>query len=60
VIIELRRTNQDVRIIAMSGTGPGSGELYLRVAQRLGADLTLSKPFAHRDFLEAVCLALET
>jgi CheY-like chemotaxis protein len=33
VIIELRRTNQDVRIIAMSGTGPGSGELYLRVAE---------------------------
>ena len=60
VIIELRRTNQDVRIIAMSGTGPGSGELYLRVAQRLGADLTLSKPFGNQEFLETVCLALET
>jgi DNA-binding response OmpR family regulator len=60
VIIELRRTNQEVRIIAMSGAGPGSGEVYLKAAQRLGADLTLSKPFGNQEFLEAVCLALET
>jgi len=60
VIMELRRKNQNVRIIAMSGAGPGSGEVYLRAAQRLGADLTLSKPFGNQEFLKAVCLALET
>jgi len=60
VIMELRRRNQDVRIIAMSGAGPASGEVYLRAAQRLGADLTLSKPFGNQEFLGAVCLALET
>ncbi len=60
VIMELRRKNQKARIIAMSGAGPGSGEVYLRAAQRLGADLTLSKPFGNQEFLEAVCLALET
>jgi DNA-binding response OmpR family regulator len=58
VIIELRRKNQNARIIAMSGAGPGSGEVYLRAAQGLGADLTLSKPFGNQEFLEAVCLAL--
>ena len=60
VIIDLRRKNQNMRIIAMSGAGPGSGEVYLKAAQRLGADLTLSKPFGNQEFLEAVCLALET
>jgi len=60
VIIDLRRTNKDVRIIAMSGAGPGSGEVYLMAAQRLGADLTLSKPFDNQEFLKTVCLALET
>jgi len=59
VIIDLRRKNQNMRIIAMSGAGPGSGEVYLKAAQRLGADLTLSKPFGNQEFLEAVCLALE-
>jgi len=60
VITDLRRKNQNVRIIAMSGAGPGSGAMYLKAAQRLGADLTLSKPFGNQEFLKAVCLALET
>ncbi len=60
VIIDLRRKNQNVRIIAMSGAGPGTGAMYLKAAQRLGADLTLSKPFGNQEFLKAVCLALET
>ncbi len=59
VIIELRRKHQNVPIIAMSGAGPGSGQVYLRAAQGLGADLTLSKPFDNQEFLKTVCLALE-
>jgi DNA-binding response OmpR family regulator len=60
VIMELRRRDQNVRIIAMSGGLQGRAEEYLRIAQKLGAQLTLSKPFGNQEFLEAVCLALET
>ena len=59
VIMELRRINPNVRIIAMSGGRSGKGAGYLRMAQKLGAQFTLSKPFGNRDFLEAVRLALE-
>jgi DNA-binding response OmpR family regulator len=59
VIMELRRIDRDVRIIAMSGGGQGKGEGYLRIAQKLGAHLTLSKPFGNQEFLEAVRLALD-
>jgi CheY-like chemotaxis protein len=57
VIMELRRRDSKVRIIAMSGAGQ---EEYLKMAQKLGAQLTLSKPFGNQMFLEAVSLALET
>jgi two-component system chemotaxis response regulator CheY len=59
VIMGLRRIDKDVRIIAMSGGGQGKGEDYLRIAQKLGADLTLSKPFANQELLEAVHKALD-
>ena len=60
LIMELRRVDQNVRIIAMSGALQGRAKEYLRIAQKLGAQLTLVKPFGDREFLEAVCLALET
>jgi CheY-like chemotaxis protein len=60
VIMGLRRIDQNVPIIAMSGMGQGRAEEYLAIAQKLGAQLTLSKPFCNQEFLEAVCLALET
>jgi DNA-binding response OmpR family regulator len=60
VIRELRRIDKSVRIIAMSGGGQGKGEDYLRIAQKLGAHLTLSKPFSNQEFLEAVRLTLES
>jgi len=60
VIMELRRVDQNVRIIAMSGALQGRAKEYLRIAQKLGAQLTLVKPFGNEEFLEAVCLALET
>ena len=43
----------------MSGGGQGKGEDYLRIAQKLGAHLILSKPFGNQEFLEAVRLALD-
>ncbi len=60
VIMELRLIDQNVRIIAMSGQRQGRAKEYLRIAQKLGAQHTLVKPFGNQEFLEAVGLALET
>ncbi len=60
LITELRRIDQNVRIIAMSGGGQSGGEAYLNIAQKLGAQHTLRKPFGNDEFLETVRLALET
>jgi CheY-like chemotaxis protein len=60
VIMELRRIDRKVQIIAISGGGQGAAHKYLRIAQKLGAQHTLSKPFGNQEFLEMVRLALET
>lgn len=60
VITDLRRIDQDVRIIAMSGGEGGRGESYLKMAQKFGAQRTLSKPFSMDEFLETVRLTLES
>ena len=60
VIVELRRKDPNVRIIAMSGGGQGRAEAYLRIAQQLGAKITLSKPFGNQELLEAVRVVLDT
>ena len=44
-ILEIRALAPDARIIAMSGGGVSVGTGYLAAALKLGADLTLSKPF---------------
>lgn len=59
VITDLRCIDQDVRIIAMSGGEGGRGESYLKMAQKLGARRTLSKPFSIDEFLQTVRLTLE-
>ncbi len=53
-IVELRRLNPDVPIIAMSGAAPAGNISFLRIAQKLGANKTLSKPFAMTDFTAAI------
>lgn len=59
-ILELREANPAVRILAMTGGGGSfvAGEV-LRVAELLGADHSLRKPFAPADLLRSVknCLA---
>ena len=59
VIMDLRRGDPKVRIIAISGGGHGRAESYLEIAQNLGAQWILSKPFSNSGFLEAVRLAVE-
>ena len=53
-IAELRREFPELPVIAVSGGGvvdPGS---YLTIAQRLGADRALAKPFGFQELLSTV------
>ena len=53
-IIELRRINPEVRIVAISGGGRNDGQQYLKMAGKLGADRMLPKPVRPKALLEAV------
>jgi DNA-binding response OmpR family regulator len=54
-IIDLRRKDPGLRIIAISGGGTTTaGPTWLRAAKLLGANRTLEKPFSPKQFLEAV------
>jgi CheY-like chemotaxis protein len=53
-IAGLRKDYPEVKIIAMSGGGRIGPDAYLRVAEKLGASHTLTKPFGKKDLLEAV------
>jgi len=59
-ILEIRRADAALPILAISGGGKfgGRGDL-LRMAQRLGANATLQKPFTREELLAAVeaCIA---
>ncbi|MDB6153094.1 MAG: response regulator [Chthoniobacteraceae bacterium] len=59
IIMELRRKNPKLQIIAMSGGIELTKLNLLPVAQKLGAVRTLAKPFRPRQLLEAVSEALE-
>jgi len=53
-IQELRKRRADLKIIAMSGGGRGSGLDYLVMARQLGADRVLAKPFSNQELLKTV------
>ena len=55
-IRELRGEAPGVAIIAMSGGDP----LFLDIAEMLGADVTLRKPFTTSEFLQAIDRLLTT
>lgn len=44
-IVELRRDNPDLKIIAISGVGRSHVSTHLDLAKTLGADATITKPF---------------
>lgn len=52
-IIEIRREQPDMRIMAISGGSPGSSD-FLQWAEKLGADTVLAKPFSVQQFLSAL------
>ena len=60
VIMELRSKDQNVRIMAISGAEDGRADSYLRIARKLGALHTLSKPFSNEEFMDTVRQALES
>jgi CheY-like chemotaxis protein len=52
---EIRKRDQDIKIIAISGGGRGSEqELFLEDAQLLGANATLSKPFSNQQLIALI------
>ena len=53
-IMSLRRERGAMKIMAISGCGFTLGDEYLRIAELLGADYTLAKPFTQADLLTAV------
>jgi CheY-like chemotaxis protein len=52
-----RRIYPSLKIIAMSGSGT-SGPMFLSAAKKLGADVTLSKPFPPEALLNAMATLL--
>ena len=58
-IMELRRDFPDVKIIAMSGGGLTGNLNFLDIAERLGAQRTLQKPFHLQEVLQLVQELLE-
>ena len=61
VLIDIRKQQKDLKVIAMSGGGYGSASDYLSWAKTLGVHRTLPKPFSRDEFLLAVseCLGME-
>ncbi len=53
-IMEIGKEKNNPKIIAISGGGVVSGERYLSLAQEIGAEKILSKPFGEKILLEAV------
>ena len=54
-IIEIRRRNRPVKIIAISGAA-----YNLNVAKKLGAGYTLEKPFTHETIMALLGVALDS
>ena len=56
---ELRRTKPALKIIAISGGGRTENVDFLGMAQRLGADYVLAKPFGRDEFTALLRKSLE-
>ena len=58
-ITKLRKAGHSVPIIAMTGGGQDRA-IYLTLAEKLGADRILKKPFALAELLDAVSSAISS
>lgn len=53
-IIEIRKANPHIKIVAVSGGGRANNLHPLEIAGKIGADITLSKPFEPDQLLAVV------
>lgn len=53
-ISQLRKSNPDVKVIAISGGGRNSPDDYLHLAKKMGATRTFTKPLDRNKLLDAV------
>jgi DNA-binding response OmpR family regulator len=53
-ILELKSEHENIKIIAMSGGGNTKNMTFLDMAQKVGAEFVLSKPFKPSDLMNAV------
>lgn len=60
VIVQMRAADPSLPIVAISGNAATDQGGYLRIAGRLGANRTLSKPFRPSELIEAVNELLPT
>jgi DNA-binding response OmpR family regulator len=58
LVLAIRKRHPSLRIVCVSGGGRNVTESYLPVAAKLGADMTLAKPFLPAELLETVDAAL--
>ncbi len=54
VLMELRKKQPPVKVIAISGGGRQGGTDYLRIAKLMGASAVLSKPFSNDALIAAI------
>lgn len=54
LLLGLRKINPNIKIIAMSGGNRGHAETYLHMAEKLGANIALVKPFEISELLEQI------
>ncbi len=54
MIIELKKKQPELKIIAISGGGKLGPEGYLDLASKLGADATFTKPVSRSELLEEI------
>ncbi|MFZ5515163.1 MAG: response regulator [Candidatus Zhuqueibacterota bacterium] len=60
VILEIRRSDPNIKIIAISGGGKIDADQYLALARNLGAFATITKPFSAQRLLDEVNNALSS
>ena len=54
VISHLKREHPSVKVIAISGGGRGSSTTYLSIADAMGVNCTLAKPFSASELISTV------
>ena len=54
LLLGLRKIHPNIKIIAMSGGNRGHAETYLHMAEKLGANVVLVKPFEISELLEQI------